>query len=686
MIFTTRIRIMITALILVVLSSLIIKYAIIALMLLIIIFRSDITLLALSIRHSVAPQLVVRDNYIYDPVNKLIHSFLLAEPIHDLLRLSEDKFINLINEMLLRLNLCDKCYVTFIVIGDRKMIRLSMVDEPPFNDFKSFQSNAINVLEDYFMVKPMKGDELRNLVSQSPYPTSSLIIVLIIPLIIPLLFGVLGIVPWLTFAIIVIRQYLSGRFTVNNGLIFSRISTRNELMTNRLTQADVYSLAKAFHNTINEYALVLSGNSELSMLAAREYHKASESLVVKERGKSYPGLLYWRNVIDRLSSGELPLRLALLCNRNFEYVDTTKSKAASYALWVPGEFLLNGLSHDAAVFIPLTGGKLKLSEDSRVIRIGVDSIGKLVEVDLDSLPAGHMLLLGPTGMGKSWAARTILARLIKMGLRVIVIDPHGEYGNLGLPIIDVSERFVDFLNPVSKIEGKETILRVAQSISEAFNISDLDLILGDLGGLSNYENFKEALSKAAEATYSIELSYVYSIIANSLGRRGFITPEELRQGVVLSFKSILPNPELTAFAMNQVTAYLYSMFAGKVSKLSNVLAIDEAYYIMSSRLMELYVRGLRKSGLGVMLITQTLTNVPSSLIQNIPLIIMMGGPDSYIIESMSYLKLDQNEFEWLRLGLAPHMMGNRSRALLIEGPVRRQVLIDLDSRLKPMND
>ncbi|WP_291765368.1 helicase HerA domain-containing protein [Caldivirga sp. UBA161] len=686
MIFTTRIRIMITALILVVLSSLIIKYAIIALMLLIIIFRSDITLLALSIRHSVAPQLVVRDNYIYDPVNKLIHSFLLAEPIHDLLRLSEDKFINLINEMLLRLNLCDKCYVTFIVIGDRKMIRLSMVDEPPFNDFKSFQSNAINVLEDYFMVKPMKGDELRNLVSQSPYPTSSLIIVLIIPLIIPLLFGVLGIVPWLTFAIIVIRQYLSGRFTVNNGLIFSRISTRNELMTNRLTQADVYSLAKAFHNTINEYALVLSGNSELSMLAAREYHKASESLVVKERGKSYPGLLYWRNVIDRLSSGELPLRLALLCNRNFEYVDTTKSKAASYALWVPGEFLLNGLSHDAAVFIPLTGGKLKLSEDSRVIRIGVDSIGKLVEVDLDSLPAGHMLLLGPTGMGKSWAARTILARLIKMGLRVIVIDPHGEYGNLGLPIIDVSERFVDFLNPVSKIEGKETILRVAQSISEAFNISDLDLILGDLGGLSNYENFKEALSKAAEATYSIELSYVYSIIANSLGRRGFITPEELRQGVVLSFKSILPNPELTAFAMNQVTAYLYSMFAGKVSKLSNVLAIDEAYYIMSSRLMELYVRGLRKSGLGVMLITQTLTNVPSSLIQNIPLIIMMGGPDSYIIESMSYLKLDQNEFEWLRLGLAPHMMGNRSRALLIEGPVRRQVLIDLDSRLKPMNN
>ncbi|ABW01485.1 helicase HerA domain-containing protein [Caldivirga maquilingensis] len=686
MIFTTRIRMMIAALILVMLSSLITKYALIALVPLIIIFRNDAALLALSIRHSVAPQLVVRDNYIYDPINRLVHSFLLAEPIHDLLRLSEGKFINLVNEMLLRLNLCDKCYITFIVIGDRKVIRVSMVDEPPFNNFKSFQSNAVNVLEDYFMVKPIKGEELRNLVNQSPYPVSSLIMVLTIPLIILLLFGVLGIAPWLIFAIIVIKQYLSGRFTVNNGLLFSRISTRNELMMSKLTQADVYSLAKAFHNTINEYALVISGNSELSMLATREYHKASESLVVKERGKSYPGLLYWRNVIDRLSSGELPLRLMLLCNGGFEYVNATKSKVASYALWVPDGFLLNGLSHDAAVFIPFTGGRLRVSEDSRVIRIGVDSLGKPVEVDLDSLPAGHMLLLGPTGMGKSWAARTILARLIKMGLRIIVIDPHGEYSNLGLPIIDVSERFVDFLNPVGKIEGKETILRVAQSISEAFNISDLDLILSDLGGLSNHGDFKEVFSKAAETTYNIELSYVYSIIASSLGKRGLITPEELRQGVVLSFKSILPNPELTAFAMNQVTAYLYSMFAGKVSKLSNILAVDEAYYVMDSRLMELYVRGLRKSGLGVMLITQTLTNVSSSLIQNIPLIIMMGGPDSYIIESMNYLKLDQNEFEWLRLGLAPHMMGNRSRALLIEGPVRRQVLVDLDPRLKPMNN
>ena len=686
MIFITRVKLMITALALVILSSLVTKYAIIALIPLILIFRRDISLLALSIRHNVAPQLVVRDNYIYDPVNKLVHSFLLAEPIHDILRLSEDKFINLVNEMILRLNLCDKCYITFIVVGNRKMIRLSMIDEPPFSDFKLFQSNAVSVLEDYFMVKPMRGEELRGLVDQSPYPASSLVIVLTIPLITLIPFGVLGILPWLTFAVIVIKQYLSGKLTVSNGLLFSRISTRNELMTSRLTQADVYSLAKAFHNTTSEYALILSGNSALSTLATREYHKASESLVVKERGKSYPGLLYWRNVIDRLSSGELPLRITLLCNRGFEYINTTKSKIASYALWVPDEFLLNGLSHDAAVFIPFTGGKLRMSEDSRVVRIGIDSIGKPVEIDIDSLPAGHMLLLGPTGMGKSWAARTILSKLIKMGLRVIVIDPHGEYSGLGLPIVDVSKYFVDFLNPVGKIEGKETILRVAQSISEAFNVSDLDLILSDLENLNSHENFKEVFSKAAETTYSVELSYVYSIIASSLGKEGFLTPEELRQGVILSFKSILPNPELTAFAMNQVTAYLYSMFAGKVSRLSNILVIDEAYYVMGSRLMELYVRGLRKSGLGVMLITQTLTNVPSSLIQNIPLIIMMGGPDSYIIESMNYLKLDQSEFEWLRLSLAPHMMGNRSRALLIEGPVRRQVLIELDPKLKPMNN
>ena len=133
-------------------------------------------------------------------------------------------------------------------------------------------------------------------------------------------------------------------------------------------------------------------------------------------------------------------------------------------------------------------------------------------------------------------------------------------------------------------------------------------------------------------------------------------------------------------------SYLYSMFAGRRARLSNVLVVDEAYYIMGSSLMELYVRGLRKSGLGVMLITQTLTNVPATLIQNIPLVLVMGGPDSYILELMNYLRLSQSEAEWLRLGLAPHIMGNRSRALLIEGPIRRQVLVELDPSLKPIND
>jgi len=276
--------------------------------------------------------------------------------------------------------------------------------------------------------------------------------------------------------------------------------------------------------------------------------------------------------------------------------------------------------------------------------------------------------------------------LIKMGIGVVVIDPHGEYLNLGLPIVDVSERFVNFTSPPNIHNIKDVTLRIAQSISESFGIEDLDMLLSDLGGVIGHGDFRLVFSNAAKRTLSIELSYIYDLISSELGKRGFIKQEELLSGIILSFRSILPNPELTAFAMSQVVSYLYSMFAGRRARLSNVLVVDEAYYIMGSSLMELYVRGLRKSGLGVMLITQTLTNVPATLIQNIPLVLVMGGPDSYILELMNYLRLSQSEVEWLRLGLAPHIMGNRSRALLIEGPIRRQVLVELDPSLKPIND
>jgi len=684
--FNTRVKLLALASVITIISSFVTRYALIALAVIILAFREDVAILALSIRHPVQPQLVIRDNYVYDPVNKLVHSFMLIEPLHDLLRLGEDKFTNLIDEMLLRLNLCDRCYVTFMVTGGRKIARVSMLDEPPFSGFRDFQANVVKVLGDYFMVRMLKGDELETIINQLQYPVSSLITVLTPPLILVPLFGALGVIPWITYAAVVVWYYISGGVMVNGGLQFMRISTRNGLMTSKVTQTDVYLLAKAFHNSVSEYALVISGNSELSSLAAREYHKASESLVVKERGKSYPGLLYWRNVIDRLTSGELPLRILLLSNSNVDHMGTVKSRIASYALWAPGEFLLSGLSHDAAVFIPLTGGRLSLANDGRVIRIGQDSLGKPVEVDLDSLPAGHMLLVGPTGMGKSWAARSILAKLIKMGIGVVVIDPHGEYLNLGLPIVDVSERFVNFTSPPNIHNVKDATLRIAQSISESFGIEDLDTLLSDLGSVIGHGDFRLVFSNAAKRTLSIELSYIYDLISSELGRRGFIEQEELLSGIILSFRSILPNPELTSFAMSQVMAYLYSMFAGRRARLSNVLVVDEAYYVMGSGLMELYVRGLRKSGLGVMLITQTLTNISATLIQNIPLVLVMGGPDSYILELMSHLRLNQSEVEWLRLGLAPHMMGSRSRALLIEGPIRRQVLVELDPSLKPISD
>lgn len=675
-------RIFEAALATVIIASILNKYVIIAAIPLLLIFRREVAVRALSIASPIMPMLIVKDNYVYDPVNVLVHSFYIVEPLFDLSRLNEDRFMGIVNEMLLRFNLCDNCYISFLVNGGQKVVRLSMKDKPPFEEFRNFQDKTLMILKDYFILRQVKGDELLSMVNQDQYGLSKLAITLIIAL--PLIvYGLAGLMVYVTYLFIIISFFARG-ISAQSRISFTRIGTKDSLMYSKVTNHDVYSLAKAIHGRIGSYALVISGNQKLLNVAVKEYHKASESFIVKERGKSYPWLMQWRNVIDRLTSGEAPLRMLVLTGDDADIVHfgLRRSRLVSYALWVPEDFMFDALSKDAALLIPLVGGKLNLGE-GRFIEIGVDDLGKPVRIDIDSLPAGHMLIVGPSGMGKSWTARTIIRKAIRAGLRIIVVDPHGEYVNLGLPIIDVSERFVDFMKVGEGESVKEKLLRLADSMAYSFNIDDVEQVLADLSSVGELRDFKGTFGKLAKETYDLRLSYIYGIIAENLGKHGYVSLDELTSGAVVSFRSILRNPELTSFAMMQVVDSLYTYFIGRRSLLNTMLIIDEAYYIMGSKLMELYLRGLRKSGLGIVLITQTLSSVSNSILQNIPTSLLMAGPDSYVAELLSSFKLDDNDVDWLKMGLAPHMLGGKAKALLVEGPIRRRVFVDLDPSLAP---
>jgi hypothetical protein len=82
------------------------------------------------------------------------------------------------------------------------------------------------------------------------------------------------------------------------------------------------------------------------------------------------------------------------------------------------------------------------------------------------------------------------------------------------------------------------------------------------------------------------------------------------------------------------------------------------------------------------MITQTITGIDVSILQNIPLMIVLGGSDAYVNEVAKVLNLTSEDVRWLTTALPPHMAGLTAKALVITGPIRRQAVIELELAVK----
>ena len=54
----------------------------------------------------------------------------------------------------------------------------------------------------------------------------------------------------------------------------------------------------------------------------------------------------------------------------------------------------------------------------------------LVRLDIDIMVQKHISVIAKTGGGKSYLAGVIIEELVKNGVTVLILDPHGEYGTL----------------------------------------------------------------------------------------------------------------------------------------------------------------------------------------------------------------------------------------------------------------
>jgi hypothetical protein len=82
------------------------------------------------------------------------------------------------------------------------------------------------------------------------------------------------------------------------------------------------------------------------------------------------------------------------------------------------------------------------------------------------------------------------------------------------------------------------------------------------------------------------------------------------------------------------------------------------------------------------MVTQTITGIDVNVLQNIPLMIVLGGSDAYVNEVAKALNLTNEDVRWLTTALPPHMAGLTTKTLVITGPIKRQATIELEPVIK----
>jgi hypothetical protein len=641
-----------------------------------------------------APQLEVFDDYVFDYRNNVAHVFYTAEPLFDISRLSGQQYVNLVNEFIRRLSLMPKEAFAFIRLGDNKYIRLSRRVEPSergLSEFTNWVRAREVLLRQYFILTPVTGSELRRLVGFPRNPSlARLIAVLAILDFLAFLFmGIYGL------AALVILNALAimarHNYSVIKGGELGRLSHRlsaSGLLFTKPSEEDIRSIAEAFVSSNNNFMLSISGNPQFRGEVSRTVVSSHTKLIVHENPRAIPKASQWAVVLERINErGEEPVKAMLALDRQstVPLLFTTRLTTQMHLWSMPS---IDELGYDLAV-IPIFHGGRVLSESLRArVYLGKDREDNELWVDLDSLPSGFGLVVGPTGMGKTWSVSTLLYRLMRSGIKVLILDPHGEYLRIpGIEPVDVTRKFINIFE-LDGVTDAERINRLLLNF-EVLGIRP-EAILPDLKAIyanGLYKDFFKSMEFIRARSDDEIVGLALDRLVSYLGNAEIVPASELLNNKALLFSTVRSSPDLMSFLMGVVTDHVHThMMSQSISEhLQQLMVIDEAYFVLGNPLMEYIVRGARKFGLGTIMVSQTITGIDVNVLQNIPLMIVLGGSDAYVNEVAKVLNLTNEDVRWLTTALPPHMAGLTTKALIITGPIRRQAVIELEPAVKGLS-
>jgi len=458
---------------------------------------------------------------------------------------------------------------------------------------------------------------------------------------------------------------------------------------------------------------IVRGNVDVSTYIKKLESKILHYKVMAQADPTNPHLerkvIGLEKVLRRVSHGEKPVRLSLLIipyaiggNKHVivdEVLGRAKSLKLSFesTLGLKCKFIginellrtfisnksksyLNVLEGDISFLAPISRFKRPYIEDlDDGIYLGEDiDMGTPIFYNFKTHSLRHLVVIGPTGRGKTTFLKTLVSRVssVHYDVAIWIVDFRGEFKPLessGFKVIDASNNPINVLknhytNP--KLRARQ-IIEALQVVSTLTPMEEYVLYLNLVKLLNDNDSVRfsdlvESLKAKAEKLGFEERSQIYSLISKlepfsietfeegsevrfTLGEHTVLDlsrlPEEYRDFYVANFLQALHN-------------YMYTLPPDE--KLRGILVIDEAWRMLRCKsgrelVMKLVKEG-RAFGISIVISTQDLTDLPKEILDNAGTIIVFGSNSREYIEAIaSYMSLNEHDKErmlWLKVGEA----------------------------------
>jgi len=561
----------------------------------------------------------------FDPRRKIYHILWKAEPTRSEIGISAAQAIH---EMYASLALQPGEYLAVVQLGNERFVRYT-TKAPDESRIAHIES----VLRTYFVLHPTTW------VSLKVVPERWIMYAAAAPLALALFnpaFLLIGAL--LVYHARHIRKWYR---QADIELAFEAVGTKRDIGTSRQT-LELYASAEASAIAkMEKWAVVFAPRPERS--------------VEKEFGKAYESPVEKRSVVVRLHKAsqllermlkydERPVFLQVFGSQDLAtQLEIRRDVLANVLFWTPsGSYMAKALSHDLARIPIFYGGKLMSS--GRKLLVGYDRFGRPVEIDIDSMPTSHSVILGPSGMGKSWTVGTLLQRLAQShkDLKIVVVDPHGDYAQLAKHIGAAVFEVPRHIPPLGPLENNRYFRMLLMEFGLAPPAGD--------GAVSA----KAAVEAAARAA-------------------GVEEPEEANlagvKHVVWDLRALKHDAAAQAFFVSLILLWYLAQWGSRpfAERVETVVVVDEAALLLHSAkvtetglvtntvltLIRQLNMGGRKYGLALWIIAQLARHVPEDIIENAGFVLQLGGTTRALKKSLEVLALDRFDYEYLRSATTP---------------------------------